>query len=173
MQPTHIKSEHVTLRQTTQDDLPFLKSLWNDGRVMKWVGFPNGVGYTDESIAAWFKKRSSESNFFHYIVWNDDSCRCGEVSYCIERKYRRAGLDVKFIPESQGRGLATDALRALIDHIFLVKQDVYEVWTEPSPENAAARRLYTKCGLIEKPRPVDMEQGIPYWAFERLRWNKH
>jgi RimJ/RimL family protein N-acetyltransferase len=165
-----IKSGRVTLGRTTQEDLPFLKSLWNDGRVMKWVGFPNGVGDTDETMAAWFRKRSSDPTFFHFIVWDTDNCRCGEVCYGVETGQHRAGLDVKFAPESQGRGLATDALRALINHVFAVERDVDEVWTEPSPQNLAARRLYARCGLAEKPRPRDMKQDVPYWALERSRW---
>lgn len=39
------------LKETAAEDLLFLKRLWNDGRVMKTVGFPNGLGETDESMA--------------------------------------------------------------------------------------------------------------------------
>ena len=167
-----IKSGRVTLRRTTQEDLPFLKSLWNDGRVMKWVGFPIGLGATDESMAVWFRKRSAEPRFFHFIVWDANGRRCGEVCYDVDPGQKRAGLDVKFAPESQGRGLATDALQALIDYVFAVEEDVDEVWTEPSTANVAARKLYARCGLAEKPRPMDMKQDVPYWALERSRWTE-
>jgi RimJ/RimL family protein N-acetyltransferase len=61
-------SERLVLRRTRKEDFAFLKDLWNDGCVMRWVGFPNGVGYTDESILAWFDRRASEPRFHHFII---------------------------------------------------------------------------------------------------------
>ena len=49
-----ILGEQVTLRKTTQVDFDSLMKLWNDGRVMQWVGFPNGLGYDREAVEAWF-----------------------------------------------------------------------------------------------------------------------
>ena len=48
--------------------------------------------------------------------------------------------------------------------------DVDEVWTEPRPDNAAALKLYQRCGLRPKTRPADMKPDRSYWALERVRW---
>jgi hypothetical protein len=44
-QKLEIRGNMVILRKTSEGDFPNLITLWNDGRVMKWVGFPNGLGY--------------------------------------------------------------------------------------------------------------------------------
>jgi RimJ/RimL family protein N-acetyltransferase len=88
----------------------------------------------------------------------------------VDKIHKRAGLDIKFRPEAQGQGLATDALKILIRFVFETEPDVEEVWTEPSEENIAARRLYERCGLKPMSRPPDMEQGPSYWVLQREDW---
>jgi RimJ/RimL family protein N-acetyltransferase len=170
--PIEIAGRRVVLRSTTEADLGFLKGLWNDGRVMQWVGFPQGSGYTDESIAVWFQRLCGQSHLSHFIAWANHGTPCGEIGYRVEPGTSRAGLDIKFVPEQQGKGLAADALTALIDHVFNTEQGVEEVWTEPHEDNAAARRLYARCGLRAKARPSDMEPAESYWALERHRWQE-
>ncbi len=172
-----IIGNQVILRETREEDLSFLMNLWNDGRVMKWVGFPQGVGYTPESMQKQWKERMQHPGYFHFIAWNRDEQgkpleRCGEVHYRVEPGVTRVGLDIKFTPESQGRGYATEALRLLIDQVFSTVPNATEVWTEPNIGNTAAEKLYTRCGLREKARPADMPQGPRYWALERERWAK-
>ena len=33
----------LTIKETTRADLPNIQSLWADGDVMKFVGFPDGL----------------------------------------------------------------------------------------------------------------------------------
>jgi len=158
-----IHGKKVILRQTIEKDLSDLMSLWNDGRVMKWVGFPDGLGYDLEKIKKWFSELKSSSNRHHFIVYNKDSGFCGEVYYEADKKHKRAGLDVKFKPESQGKGLAGDALSTLIEFIFKIEPEIEAVWTEPAKENFAAQKLYERCGLKPMPRPKDLEGKDSYW----------
>ncbi len=167
-----ICGKRVVLRPTRADDYGFLKSIWNDGRVMKWVGFPDGVGYTDDSLKRRFENRTKDPNFHHFIVWDKNGDACGEVHYDYVSSKRRAGLDVKIIPEVQGRGYATEALTLVIDSAFNAETDLDEVYTEPIPENEAAQKLYARCGLRPKQRPPDLGQGKSYWSLERNRWLK-
>lgn len=46
----------VKLRETTGKDLDDLLALWNDGAVMQWVQFPDGLGYTIEKMRAWHEQ---------------------------------------------------------------------------------------------------------------------
>ena len=48
-----IEGKRVRLRSTRKEDLPELVALWNDGDVMKWVGFPAGLGYDIEKASRW------------------------------------------------------------------------------------------------------------------------
>ena len=158
----------ITLKPTSSDDLPFLLNLWNDGRVMKWVEFPNGVGETEESIQQWFRCKASKEHFHHFIVLEESDRRCGEVCFDLRGAY--AGLDIKLRPDAQGKGIGTKALKALINRAFEYCNECKLVWTEPSLENTAARRLYTRCGLQESPRPAELKSDEPFWSLSRDRW---
>jgi RimJ/RimL family protein N-acetyltransferase len=157
----------LRIRATTEDDLSDLRRLWNDGRVMRWVGFPDGLGHDDDSLRAWYARIRADGRSRHFVVREAGVGFCGELFYDVDRLHRRAALDVKLVPEAQGRGIATAALAWLIERVFEREPDVDAVWTEPWPENRASRALYARCGLAETDRPVDLPPGPSYWERRR------
>jgi predicted acetyltransferase len=157
------------LKETKEEDLELLRSLWADGRVMRWVGFPRGIPYSFSEMREWLDFQKKRGNR-HFSVFSSEEVFCGEVFYAVDTKHRRAGLDIKIRPEYQGKGIASEALNRLIDLCFKNEPLVREVWTEPSSENTAARKLYERCALHPKERPADMEAGESYWALEWERW---
>lgn len=161
----------VTLRTTEREDLENLLALWNDGRVMQWVGFPSGLGYDADRMARWLAKVQIEPDRHHFVVCADEVGFCGEVYYAVDRVHRRAELDIKLVPGAQGKGLAADALKRIIRHIFEEEQDVQSVWTEPRAENFASKRLYARCGLRPERRPADLPPFESFWALSRARWS--
>jgi RimJ/RimL family protein N-acetyltransferase len=168
-----IKSDRIIIKNTEEKDLENIKNLWNNGEVMKWVGSPQGLGQSIEDIKEWFSKIKQSNLAYHFIVLDKDEKFCGELFYLKNIESRRAGLDIKFLPRGQGRGLATESLRVFIDYIFDNEKNIQSVWTEPSVENKAARKLYTRCRLQEKERPEDMEPAESYWELTRAEWKKN
>ncbi|MCH2156299.1 MAG: GNAT family N-acetyltransferase [Opitutales bacterium] len=165
-----MSSRNISIKSTEIEDLPFLKDLWNDGRVMQAVGFPDGVGETDATVLQWFERRNAQLGFRHFVVVDDQVRRYGEV--CFNLVDGMAGLDIKLAAESQGKGIATIALNEVINRAFRHSSSCELVWTEPRVENARARKLYTRCGLREGPRPKDMKrQGKPFWSLHRKEWS--
>lgn len=162
-----IQGERILLRSTAQNDLEDLMGLWNDGRVMRWVGFPEGLGYDRDAVQAWFDKLQANPLRHHFVILNDEIGFCGEVYYAVDVNYQRASLDIKLLPKSHGLGLATDALRTLIEHVFKVEQDVNSVWTQPSLTNDAAHALYRRCGMKPKTPPLDLKQSESLWELTR------
>jgi RimJ/RimL family protein N-acetyltransferase len=159
---------NVTIRPTTAHDLPDLGRLWNDGRVMRWVGFPDGLGCDDTSLRAWLGQLEASPHEHHFVVLETLRGFCGEVFYRVDPEHRRAELDIKLVPRAQARGIATGAFALLIEHVFEAERDVDAVWTEPSPDNLAARALYARCGLAETRRPEDLPSGLSYWERRRV-----
>ena len=164
---TEISSARANLRSTTPADLPDLLRLWNDGRVMRWVGFPDGLGYDQAQIEDWFERLQANPYRHHFVVHSPEIGFCGEAYYAADPIQRRAGLDIKLLPEAQGQGIAVDALTTLIRHIFETEPGIQAVWTEPSEQNLASRKLYTRCGLKPCPRPADLEPYESYWELSR------
>jgi RimJ/RimL family protein N-acetyltransferase len=160
----------LSIEATTADDLADLGRLWNDGRVMRWVGFSDGLGLDADGLREWFERLRSSRAGHHFVIRDPDLGFCGELFYRVEVGHCRAELDVKLVPEAQGRGIATAVLSWLIERVFALEPEVDAVWTEPTPENAASRALYGRCGLAETRRPDDLRPGPSYW--ERRRPDK-
>ncbi|MDM7917219.1 MAG: GNAT family N-acetyltransferase, partial [Candidatus Eisenbacteria bacterium] len=117
----------IHVAPTTAADLPDLMALWNDGRVMRWVGFPDGLGYDEARIARWFAGISAKPDRRHWTVRSPDVGFCGELYAEIDRVHRRAGLDIKFRPDAQGCGRSAAAMLSLIDGIFETEPEVHAV----------------------------------------------
>ena len=164
---TEISGARANLRSTTPADLPDLLRLWNDGRVMRWVGFPEGLSYDQTKMESWFERLQANPHCHHFVVHSPEIGFCGEAYYAADPIQRRAGLDIKLRPEAQGQGIAVDALTTLINYIFETEPDIQAVWTEPSEQNLASRKLYTRCGLKPCPRPADLEPYESYWELSR------
>jgi RimJ/RimL family protein N-acetyltransferase len=157
----------ITLRETMEDDLSDLVALWNNGSVMCWVGYPDGLGYRLDDALAWWKRLRTEPLRHHFVVSAPGIRFAGEAFYRVEPDQRRAGADIKLLPVAQGRGIATAALLALCERVFSGEPGVDVVWVEPSAENTAARRLYARCGFGSAPRPPDLPPGDSYWERRR------
>lgn len=160
----------LEVKPTGPSDLPELLGLWNDGRVMGRVGFPEGLGFDLSRVHAWWTRLEENPRRRHFVVRAPSIGFCGELYYSVEPQFRRAGLDIKLLPEAQGGSRSAAALLWLIRRVFEVEAEVDAVWTEPSPENLAARTLYWRCGLRPKERPSDLTPGSSYWELSRETW---
>ena len=157
----------LTIRPTTEVDLAAVARLWADPDVMRWVGYPDGLRYSDGELQHWLAWVEESPDRRHFVVRKNGTGFCGELFYDVDRETRRAALDVKLLPTARGRGIATAALGWLVELVFESEPDVELVWTEPWPENEAAQRLYTRCGLRPLPRPEDLRPGPSFWALAR------
>lgn len=167
-----IHGENIIIKETDRDDLEAIQELWNNGEVMGSVGYPDGLGQTFAEMSNWFNSIQGNEKFNHYVVLNKDNDFCGELFYRKDTEHNRAGLDIKFLPEARGQGLATEALQLFIDYIFENEDNIEAVWTEPSEENRPARALYSRLGLEEKERPEDMQSCRSYWELAREDWQE-
>jgi len=130
---------------------------------MAWVGFLEGLGYDDANIKAWFDRLQLLVTRHHFVIRDQTGGFCGELYYAVDKANRRAALDIKLVPGAQGRGLASQAFKRLIEHVFAVEAMVDAGWTQPSELNHAARRLYKQCGLRPTNRPAGLPEGESYW----------
>lgn len=163
-----IQGKSIILKKTEHEDLEKLLTLWNDGRVMKWVNFPEGLGYDIGHMENWFNwvKQSEGTN--HFVLYHENEF-CGETFYAKD-EIGRAGLDIKLFPEYQKKGLAYEAFQSLIKHCFAKEENIIELWVEPATTNEHAIKLYEKCGFKPKMKPLDIDCTDSYWALEKSRW---
>ncbi len=145
-------TNNINIIETTKDHIPYIKQLWADADVMKFVGFPNGLIKTDEQMDAWYKWiDSSRPAINHYSVFEGDVF-CGISYFNIDYKHdKSASLDIKLFAFARGRGIATKALYHAIEKAF--ENGANRVWVDPNPQNTKAIALYNRLGFKAKPMP--------------------
>ena len=67
----------------------------------------------------------------------------------LEPKYRSASIDIFVAPAHQRRGVCTEAIRLVVDHL-LHERGHHRITIDPAASNAAAIGCYTRAGF----RPV-------------------
>ena len=86
-----------------------------------------------------------------YVIEADDGEVVGWIQWQAEEEpdYRHASIDIYVDPAHHGRGVGTDAVRTLAQHLFTAHGH-HRIEIDPAADNAAAIRAYTKVGF----RPV-------------------
>lgn len=167
----NLLSEDIRIKETSLDDLENVARLWNDGEVMFYVGFPEGLGTNAEKLEKWLKWAVSKPNRCHYSVYADGIGYCGETFYEVDEKYKLSALDIKLFKESRGKGIAYKALSFAIEQAFN-EGGAEVVYVDPVLENKKAWALYEKLGFESKPRPEYLEEGNTYLELTKEQWLK-
>ena len=165
----------IIIKQTEKSDLPNILGMWNNGETMKYVGFPNGLGWTMNDMNKWFEELQAQKEYVHCSIYADDVGFCGETSYEtheLEHITRNMGLEIKLLPVAQGKGIASYALKYAIDMAYNSGSfDV--VHAEPHPENEAAIKLYKKLGLKFAERPQYLHPADTYMELDLTEWHNY
>jgi aminoglycoside 6'-N-acetyltransferase len=129
----------LDLRPLQPADAPELLRILQTPEVARWWDVPEpGFPLTDDP----------ESVRFTILV---DGAVAGLVQYWeeTEPKYRHANVDVFLDPALHGRGLGTEAVRRIVDHL-VGERGHHRITIDPAAANAQAIKAYEKVGF----RPV-------------------
>jgi RimJ/RimL family protein N-acetyltransferase len=125
----------VTLRPLADADAAELLRIHRQPQVVRWWDHPEPGFPWDEP----------ESTRFTIEV---DGAVAGLIQYGeeLEPKYRHAQIDVFLDPALHGRGLGTQAVRLVVDHL-IDGRGHHRITIDPATDNAAAIRAYEKAGF--------------------------
>jgi aminoglycoside 6'-N-acetyltransferase len=139
---TTIHGDRVQLRPIVATDRARVREILGAPEVARWWGEPDTE--TEGLFAV-------EEGFSSYVI-EYDGVAAGLIqsSEELDPLYRHAGIDIAVHPDFHGRGLGTDALRALARH--LLDQGHHRLTIDPAAANETAIRVYTKVGF----RPVGL-----------------
>ena len=76
---------------------------------------------------------------------------------------RTAEVGVTFAPATQGRGLATEALRAVVARLF-EQHDIHRVYAQADDRNVAVQRLLERLGFRCEARLVEADWFKGEWT---------
>ena len=140
MDGDRIVTERLVLRRGREDDLEDLHEVLSDPRAMRyWSSLPHtDIEQTREWLARMIASEPRESDDFLIehegrVIGKVGCYRLPEVGYILH-------------PDYWGRGLATEALRAAIVHVFAWHK-LEAIRADTDPRNAASIGLLTKLGF--------------------------
>lgn len=155
----------ITIHPTTAADLNDLQALWNDGDVMHFVGFPQGLGMTEEKMHQWFLWLNEGRPQRDHFSIEAEGVFCGESFYAIDA-HGFAALDIKLFAAARSKGIATQGLRHAIREAF--NHGAHTVWVDPNEANTKALTLYHRLGFSTASRPSHQED-TPGFVFLQLQ----
>jgi FMN phosphatase YigB (HAD superfamily)/RimJ/RimL family protein N-acetyltransferase len=163
-----IAGGRIRLRPVASADHPFLQTLWNDGRVMRYVGFPVGLGMTGEKMTTWWEG-CGRWTATHLLIETLAGAPIGETGWGFPGD--PGLLECKLAAARWGQGYATEALETLSGYVW-EHTALEHLSVTPHPENQAARQLYRRLGFSPAPAPDGLDCGersqCDYWIRRRL-----
>jgi aminoglycoside 6'-N-acetyltransferase len=144
--PLELEGRLVTLRRARPDDAPLLLAILDEPQVAAWW-----------RRAEW--ERLDERDAITFVIEHE-----GRVAGCIQYTeetdpdYLAAAVDIFVSAALHGRGVGTDAMRALIAWLIDGRRH-HRITVDPAAANARAIHVYEKLGF----RPVGVLR-----AYERV-----
>jgi aminoglycoside 6'-N-acetyltransferase len=135
----NLRGERVVLRPLAAEDVSTLTEIQSEPSVARWWGRPEEGDYEE-------KLDGTEGVTAYAIVVDGEVA--GLIQYYEEEDplYRSAGIDLFVGAAFQGRGLGTDAIRALARHL-VHDRGHHRLTIDPAADNAAAIHAYEKVGF--------------------------
>jgi RimJ/RimL family protein N-acetyltransferase len=144
---------NVLIHPWSEEDLPLLEKLLGDPNMMQHLGGPESREQILRRHQRYLHLPESGTDHMFKIVWRPSDEGVGSVGY-----WRKIWRDQEVyetgwlvLPGYQGRGVATEATGAVIEHAR--REPKYQfMHAFPSVENAASNAICRKLGftLVEK-----------------------
>jgi aminoglycoside 6'-N-acetyltransferase len=150
-----LRGDRVTLRLLAEEHVERLVELGGNPEVARW--WP---GLTPEDVGE--KARGEDEGVTVFAILDGGEV-AGMIQYYEETDpdYRHAGIDVFLGTPYQDRGLGTDAVRALAQHLI---DDLghHRLTIDPAAHNERAIRCYEKVGFkrVGIMREYGLEDGV-------------
>ena len=148
-----LAGERVRLRPMVESDRRALEAVLADPSVIEWWDTRGPENSAEELIAG-------EAGWFVWAIEVDGEL-AGSIQATEENDpdYHHAGIDIFMSAPFQGRGLGTDAVRAVARWLF-EERGHHRLTIDPAAANARAIRTYEKVGF----KPVGVmrqyERGV-------------
>jgi RimJ/RimL family protein N-acetyltransferase len=137
----------VTLAPWRIEHAPELVRLANDVEVSRYLlpGFPSP--YRRSDAIDWILAQGHREPTMHFAV-EEGHRLVGSVGFELGTSERRGSAFVGYFigRDFWGRGLATDALRTIVEHAFELP-GIYRVWANVMAPNVSSMRVLEKAGF--------------------------
>ena len=145
-----LQTPKLLLEPLTAADYPWVIGLYADAEVMRYIG--NGSPRSEQQSRQrldWFLDQAGRLGFGYWMVLDRASREpLGGAMLMVRTPGAKVELGFALARAAWGRGIATEAACALIDHAFEAL-GVPELEAFAHPDNAASGAVLRKAGMIE------------------------
>lgn len=147
-----ITTDRLVLRRFRLDDAAVLasyRSVPEVARYQSWTS-PYSLDKARYAVQTMVAADPSQPGWFQYAVeLADEKHLIGDVGVNLADNLRQAEIGYTLAPDQQGHGYATEAVRAVLDHLFRV-QGLHRVSAECDARNTASARLLERLGFTRE-----------------------
>ena len=140
-----LRTERLGFRIWTESDLELAYALWCNDEVTRYFGGPFSREWAEQRLASEIENQRTRG--FQY--WPLHLLETGEFVGACGLRPREEGIHTfgfHLLPQFWGRGLATEAARAVIDYAFDTLK-VKALFAGHHPENARSQRALRSLGF--------------------------
>lgn len=140
------QTKRLIVRKAVTSDIDFYLSLWNSGKVMQNVGFPNGLRISRERVKKQIEGYGeSEFNRTLVVVEKFSGKTIGECNLGFSNEEGISKTDIKLLPEFWGNGYGKEIKNALC--LYLFRRTICKiVEASPNIKNIASQKMQEACG---------------------------
>jgi RimJ/RimL family protein N-acetyltransferase len=143
-----IRTERLTLRALSMDDIDHHRRLFGDPQVVRYL-YEDAQDHAaaDEHLRRRLVAELPEEGSWLNLAVELEGRYLGEVGLClVSRAHRQCEVGYIFLPEAAGQGYATEATAAMVELAF-VELDAHRVCGRLDARNEASARLLARLGM--------------------------
>jgi RimJ/RimL family protein N-acetyltransferase len=181
--PIIFRTKRLNVRlPNDEQDIDVLFALWNDPEIMKFVGFPEGLGQSREKIKV--QIAGEVGKIFDSVLMIEKRDDGAVVGHCRLGNPSTDGVsapDLKLLPQYHGKGFGVEILKAIVSYTF-ANTGTQIVQGTPNQHNLASVKMQEKCGfrktgkgLTQIPQSANRKTcEVPYFIYqiEKNEWQK-
>jgi aminoglycoside 6'-N-acetyltransferase len=157
-----LSTERLVLRRFRDDDAAALaayRSVPEVARYQSWDA-PYSLEQAIEAVRSYGAGDPEQPGWFQYAI-DLDGVLIGDIGLNLNENLRQAELGFTLAPAHQGQGYASEAVGALLDHLF-TERNLHRVSAECDARNVASARLLERLGFQRE----GLRRAASWWKGE-------
>ncbi|WP_371404825.1 GNAT family N-acetyltransferase [Kribbella sp. NBC_00662] len=144
------RTERLTLRRFTPTDAERFAAYRSDPVVARYQGWeaPVALDEAQETVERFAAGDPEAPGWFQYAV-DMDGVLIGDLGLNLHENLMQAELGFTLATQYQGKGYASEAVRGLLEHLF-VERELHRVSAEADARNTASSRLLERVGFTRE-----------------------
>ncbi len=142
-----LEGKSVNLRVMEKEDLPLLAEWENNPEFWGGLAVYPLRQKSKADLEKEYDKRPPEENWF--FIEKKDGTRIGAIFHFLEG--RRLEIGYALTPSERGKGYCTEALKIMVDYLFLLKETV-RIQACTDVKNVVSQKVLEKVGFKKEGR---------------------